>query len=142
MMVTSALTSMTVEATTLVHEPVPAPLLTSMGIVDAQLPTEVHVYSDVAVDVATDANTNKQGGHNSPGTDIVAVVEDIFQEEGKKSTDSHAIGDPVELELEEVLIEAMEDIDKGQPETKNIVDAHKPKVFLEQVGFMKTILKD
>lgn len=96
MMVTSALTSMTVETTTLVHEPVPAPLLTSMGVVDAQLPTEVHVYSDVTVDVATDANINKQGGHNSPGTDIVAVVEDILQEEGKKSIDSHAIGDPVE----------------------------------------------
>lgn len=36
----------------------------------------------------------------------------------------------------------MEDIDEGQPETKGIVDAYEPKVFLEQVGFMKTILKD
>ena len=139
MMVISALTSTTVEATTLVHEPVPAPLLTSMGVVDAQLQTEVHVYSEVDVDVATDANTNKQGGHNNPGTDIAAVVEDILQEEGKKSTDSHAIGDLVEPKLEEVLIEAMEDIDEGQPQTKNIVDAHEPKIFLEQVGFMKTI---
>jgi hypothetical protein len=142
MMVTSALTSTTVEATTFVHEPVPAPLLTSMGVVDAQLPTEVHVCGDIVVDVATDANTNKQGGHSSPGTDIAAVVENILQEEGKKSTDSHAIGDPVEPELEEVPIEAMEDIDKGQPETKGIVDAHEPNVFLEHVGYMKTILED
>jgi hypothetical protein len=95
MLDTSALTSTMVEATTLVHESIPTPLLTTMGVVDARLPTEVHVSNDVAEDAATDANTDKQGVHSSPATDIAAVVEDILEEEGRKSTNSHAIVDLV-----------------------------------------------
>lgn len=136
MLDTSALTSTTVEAMTLVHEPVPAPLLTTMGVVDALFPTEVHVSSDVCEDVALEANANKQGVHNNPVADIAAVVEDLLKEKRRKSTESHAIGDPAEPELEEVPIQAMEDVEEGQPEKEGIVDAHKANAFLEQVRFL------
>ena len=136
MMVTPALTSCTVEATTLVHEPVPATATTSMGVAYAQLPTEDHVCSDVVVDVAADANTNKRGGNNNPVSEVAAPVEDVPQEEGKKATESSAIGDPAEPELEGEPAEAMDDIDEGQPETAGNEEAHESLGPLEQVGFI------
>ena len=136
MMVTSALTSCTEEATTLVHEHVPATLTTSIGLADAQLPTEGHVCSDVVVDVATAANTFKQGGDNNPITEVAALVEEVPQEEGKKSAETSAIGDPVEPELEGEPVETMEDIDEALPHTEGIVDAQESVATLEQVGFI------
>ena len=82
MLGTSALTSMTVELTTLDPQPVPPPALTAVGVADTRLASVVHVPSEVAEDAATDATVNKQGVDTSPSTVIVSVVEDIREEEG------------------------------------------------------------
>lgn len=134
--VTSALTSCTVEATPLVHEHIPATLTTGIGGADAQLPTEDHVCSDVVVDVASAANTNKEGGHNNPVTEVAALVKEVPQEEGKKSAETSAAADPVEPEQEGEHVEAMEDIDEAQPHKEGIVDAQESVATLEQVGFI------
>ena len=137
MLDTSSLTSTMVEATTLVHQPVPAPLLTTMSVADTPLPSVVHVPNDVAEDVVTNVTMNNQGVHTSPGTVIAAVVKDILRE-GNKSTDSHATGDPAEPEPEEDPMQAMEDIDEGHPETKGILDAPEQNTILEQVTSPET----
>jgi hypothetical protein len=111
MLDTSALTSTTVDATTLVHQPVPAPVVTTMGVVDMPLPSVVHEPINVAEDVATDVATNNQKVHTSPTIVIAAVVEDILQGDSNKSIDGHATVDPVEPEPEEEPMQAMEDID-------------------------------
>ena len=79
MMDTSTLMSTTIEARTLVQQPIPAPMLTTVGAADLPLPFPIHVPCDGAEDVAIDATTNNQGVHTSVGIIIVVVVEEILQ---------------------------------------------------------------
>ena len=136
MLETSALTSTTLEATTLVQQVVPTPAVTAVVVADTWLPSEIRVSSDVAVDAAVDANTNNLVGHSSPGTDIAAVVEDIVQEEAHITTNSHAIADPAEPEPEETPVEVMDDIGE-QAEIEGTVNAHESETLLEQVTIKK-----
>lgn len=138
MLDTSALTSTTVEPTTLAHQPVPAALVISLGAANTRLVSVVHISSDVAKNAATEAATNNQGVHNNPDTVIASVVEDIQVEEGNKSTDPQAIGNVVKPEHEDVPMQAMEDINEGPLEVEGIVDVPKENVILEQVTSTKT----
>ena len=49
-----------------------------------RLSSVVHVPSDVADYVATDAIIDVQGVHTNPETVIASVAEDILQEDGEK----------------------------------------------------------
>ena len=127
-----------VKLTMLAHKQVPTPFLTAMGVADMRLASVVHVPSDVAENVAIDVITDVQGMHTSPKTFMAAVVEDTLQEEGKKSTDSQAIGDHVEPEPEKVPVQAMKDVDEGHPKISGNADVHEENVSLEQVTSSKT----
>jgi hypothetical protein len=109
MLETSALTSTTVKLKMLAQKQAPTPVLSAMGGADMRLASVVHVPSDVAEDVATDAITDVQGVHTSPETVIASIIEDVL-EEGKKLMESIAIDDHVEPTNEEVPVQAMEDV--------------------------------
>ena len=55
-----------------------------MDVADMRLSSVVHVPSDVADYVATDAIIDVQGVHTNPETVIASVAEDILQEDGEK----------------------------------------------------------
>ena len=139
MLGTSALTSMTVELTTLVPQPVPTPALTVVGTADTRLAAVVQVPSEVAVDAAMDVTLNKQGVDTSPGTVTTSVVEDIQEEEENKSPESQAIGDEVEPEPKEGPLQPMEEIDKGHHDIEGNVDIPEENAILEQVTSSKTL---
>ena len=68
-----------------------------------------------AEDAATEAPHNNEGVHNSADTVIASIIEDILDEEGKKSTDPHATEDPAEPESEDVPIVPWRRSTKGNP---------------------------
>jgi hypothetical protein len=109
------------------------PILTTMGVAEAPLPSEVHVTIDVAKDVVTDVGMNNQGAQTSPTIVIAAVVKDIVQGDSNKSTDGNATVDPAEPEPEEEPMQPMEDIDEGGVGTEGVMDALEHIAILEQV---------
>lgn len=133
MLDTSALTSTTVAATTLVHQPAPAPILTTMGVAEAPLPSEDPVTIDVAKDAATDVGMNNQEAQTTPNSVIAALVEEIIQGESNKSTDGNATVDPAEPEPEEEPVLPMEDLEEGVVVTEGVVDAPEQVGISEQV---------
>lgn len=62
----------------------------------------------------TSARCHKQGVHNNVGNDIVAVLKDISEDEGKKSADSDATHDALEDGPYKVVVVAMADSGEGQ----------------------------
>jgi hypothetical protein len=138
MLDTSALTSMTVELTTLDPQFVPTPALTAVGAAETRLPSVVHVPIDVAKDAATDATLNKQGIDTNHGTVTASVVEDKWEEDWNKSPDSQANGDAVEPEPKEGPLQPMEEIDEGHPEIEGNVDVPEENVIQEHITSSKT----
>lgn len=139
MLDTSAMTSTTAEPTTLPHHPVSAALVTALATAKTRLVSEVHVPCDVAKDVATEAATNNQGVHKMADTVIASIIEDILDEEGKKSTHSQATEDVIEPESEDVHMHAVEEVNEGQPEVEGNADVPEDIANTEQVTSTKTL---
>lgn len=135
MLDTSALTSTTVEATTLVHQP--APPSTTMGVADAPLLSAVNVSIDVAEDAATDVTVKNQAVHISADTVIASIIEDILDDEGKKSIDPQATEETLEPESEDVPLNAAEELNEGHPEVEGIADVPEENANPEQVTSSK-----
>ena len=130
---TSALTSTTVTAATLVQQPTPVSIMTNMGV------TEVHVTSnnpigiDVARVAAADASLNNQEAQTNPNSVIAALVEEIIQGDSNKSTACNVGVDPAEAEPEENPVVPMDDVEEGIVVTEGVVDAPEEVGISEQV---------
>ena len=134
MLDTSTLTSTTIAATMIGHQTAPAPILTTMGVAEAPLPSEDPVAIDVAKDAATDVGMNKQEAQPTPNSVIAALVEEIIQGESNKSTDGNATMDPMEPDPEEEHVLPMEDLAEGVVVTEGVVDAPEQIGISEQVS--------
>ena len=121
------------------HHPISAALVTALAAAETRLVSEVHVPCDVAEDAATEAATNNQGVHNMADTVIASIIEDILNEEGKKSTDPQATADIVEPESKDVHMRAVEEVNKGQPKVEGDPDVPKDIANTEQVTSTKTL---
>ena len=132
----SALTSTTTDLVMAVEKKAPTPVLNAVGSADMRLASAVHVPSDVAVDAATDAVTDIQGVSTNSETIIASIIEDIL-EEGKNTTQTPAIDDRVEPTNEEVLVQAMENVEEGHPEISGNADVPEDIASLDQVTSRK-----
>ena len=113
--------------------------MTALAAADTRLASEVHVPCDVAEDAATEAATNNEGVHNSADTVIASIIEDILDEEGKKSIDPQATEDVAVPESEDVHMCAVEEVNEGQPEVEGIADVPEDIANPEQVTSTKTL---
>lgn len=135
MLDTSALTSTTVEATTLVHQPDPP--LTTMGVADAPLPSVDNVSIDVAEDAATFVTVQNPTLHINSDTIIASIIGDILDDEGKKCIDPQATEETLEPQSEDVPLNAPEEVNEGHPEVEGIADVLEENANPEQVTSSK-----
>jgi hypothetical protein len=133
MLDTSALTSTTVAVTTLVHQPAPAPIVTTMGVAEAPLLSEDPVPIDVAKDAAIDVCMNNQEAQTTPTSVTAALVEEIILGDSNKSTDVNATVDPREPEPEEEPVLPTSDVDEGAVVPDTFEDAAEPIGIPSQV---------
>jgi hypothetical protein len=133
----STLTSTTEDLVMVAQKQSPTPVFSAMGGADMRLASAIHVPSDVAEDAAPNAVTDVEGVPPSSETIIASIIEDIL-EEGKKTTQTPAIDDPVEPTNEEVPVQAMEDVEEGHPEISGNADVPEEIASLEQVTSSKT----
>jgi hypothetical protein len=134
MLETSALTSTTAPTTTPAQQPVAVPILTSMGVADAPLPSEDPITIDVAKDAAIDVCMNNQEAQTTPTSVIGALVEEIILRNCNKSTDGNAIVEPAEPEPEETPVVPTPVVDEGVVVPDTFEDAP------EQIGISEQVI--